>query len=651
MNKDFIKYEVSIKDEPFFIADEKISNKTAVLTLYFPDDKQDIENLGYFSSSDISEILKEKFIDLDSVFIDELPPISGTIKNIILTNSFIVSSQISVNCIITGICNFNKTFFNAEKIDFSKTVFNYQANFADTCYKSENITFNDCIFENGLIHKNSKFECDIKKFDKILVKKGEFNFANTEFGDGNISFQDAKLGVERKTFTMSRFGKGFKDFTRTKFGNGDIFFERVKFGDGNISFRSADFGDGAVDFRRAEFGDGEKNFMHSNFGNGTVKFVNSIFKSGKITFRLADFGVGDVDFHYTNFGTTDIFFERTIFSKGSLDFRGVEAKNTRLNFNHIKFDDGDFIFESLEITDGVVFLKNSVFGRGFINFENSRCTNTKMHIENVDFGYGSVSFNNAEFEEIRFKGSQINSYFDFRLKKCQILDLSNTVINDVLDLSPPDEGVHVKTLYLQGVRLLGRIYLDWDRSNVKELIHNQDVTNYEKSEQFRILKENYRNMGLYEFEDLAYIEFKRAQGKAKYEEIKKYKTSKRLKASILYQLEVLIFDKMGNYATNPVRVLKSMGIAYFVFSLIYLALEYLFPNRALILSSLFAPDSPNVMGKVGKAFYHSAITFLTIGYGDYYPVGIIRILSSVEGFIGLFLMSYFTVAFVRKILR
>ncbi|OQY00769.1 MAG: hypothetical protein B6I20_08280 [Bacteroidetes bacterium 4572_117] len=70
-----------------------------------------------------------------------------------------------------------------------------------------------------------------------------------------------------------------------------------------------------------------------------------------------------------------------------------------------------------------------------------------------------------------------------------------------------------------------------------------------------------------------------------------------------------------------------------------------------IISSLFDAGDPRDLSLVEKGFYHSAITFLTIGYGDYYPSGIIRWLSGVEGFIGLFLMSYFTVAFVRKILR
>lgn len=651
MIKDFFKYEITIEKEEFIKDEKQISYKTAVLKLYTNNEEHQKYKLAYISNDDLFHLKVKKTIHLKNALIDNFSQLEGDYREVIFENCFVIGKNISINCKISKEASFKNSFFIADKVLFTNTIFYAHAIFSDTYFKADETNFNNCVFNKGLSFKNAKFDSSIKQFEKIEIINGEANFANIDFGEGNISFQDAKFGNERKTFTMCRFKKGFKDFTRAKFGDGDVFFERANFGDGNISFRSANFGNGAVDFRRAEFGAGEKNFMHSTFGNGSVKFVNSIFREGKITFRLADFGKGDVDFHYTKFGNTDVFFERTLFSTGDLNFRGVELNNGKINFNHLDFGDGDFIFESLEINKGTIFLKNSVFGRGFVNYENAICPNSNFIIENVDFGYGTVSFQNANFKKIILKGSQINSYFDFRLKECHTLDLSNTVINDVLDLSPANSGLNVKTLYLQGVRLLGRIYLDWERSNVKELIEKQEVSDYQKSEQFRILKENYRNMGLYEHEDMAYVEFKRSQAKAKLEEIKKFPFFRKSKSLILYWLEVLIFDKMGHYATNPVRVLRSMGIVYLIFSFIYLALEYIFPKNAVILSSLFSPDSPEVMSNIAKAFYHSAITFLTIGYGDYYPVGIIRVLSSVEGFFGLFLMSYFTVAFVRKILR
>ncbi|HUW04934.1 MAG TPA: ion channel, partial [Williamwhitmania sp.] len=60
---------------------------------------------------------------------------------------------------------------------------------------------------------------------------------------------------------------------------------------------------------------------------------------------------------------------------------------------------------------------------------------------------------------------------------------------------------------------------------------------------------------------------------------------------------------------------------------------------------------PDTLTVFERSLYHSAITFFTIGYGDFYPSGPLRIVCGVEGFVGVFLMAYFTVAFVRKILR
>ncbi len=103
-------------------------------------------------------------------------------------------------------------------------------------------------------------------------------------------------------------------------------------------------------------------------------------------------------------------------------------------------------------------------------------------------------------------------------------------------------------------------------------------------------------------------------------------------------------DKAGLYATSPARVLITMVSIFVIFSLIYVVL--ISTTAADIIASV--DDSLSV---VARSFYHSAITFLTIGYGDHFPYKSIRWISSVEGFAGLFLMSYFTVAFVRKVLR
>ena len=167
-----------------------------------------------------------------------------------------------------------------------------------------------------------------------------------------------------------------------------------------------------------------------------------------------------------------------------------------------------------------------------------------------------------------------------------------------------------------------------------------------KAEQFRTLKENFDITGQYRDEDKSYVEFKRLESQAILEESVGKNPYSAIWNYPIYLFKLLVFDWAGQYATNPVRVIISMLVMYSFFSVLFIILTLF--TSADVVSSLGDPDK---LSLVAKSFYHSAITYLTIGYGDYYPSGSIRWLSSLEGFVGLFLMSYFTVAFVRKILR
>ena len=55
--------------------------------------------------------------------------------------------------------------------------------------------------------------------------------------------------------------------------------------------------------------------------------------------------------------------------------------------------------------------------------------------------------------------------------------------------------------------------------------------------------------------------------------------------------------------------------------------------------------------RVATALYYSAITFTTVGYGDWHPVGWARLFAAVEALSGITIMSAFTVILVRKIIR
>ena len=168
--------------------------------------------------------------------------------------------------------------------------------------------------------------------------------------------------------------------------------------------------------------------------------------------------------------------------------------------------------------------------------------------------------------------------------------------------------------------------------------------------QFRILKENFRNNGQYEDEDDAYVEFKRCESKAKYEDSKQEKSFlKKMLGFLTYYFQRYVFDFVGHYGTNPIRVVVNMAICFSAFSIFFwFSTEYM-PGFGTIATTL--PAEYNHIHNFWNCFYYSAITFFTIGYGDYFAEGYLKPFAAFEGFTGVFLMSYFTVAFVRKILR
>lgn len=224
--------------------------------------------------------------------------------------------------------------------------------------------------------------------------------------------------------------------------------------------------------------------------------------------------------------------------------------------------------------------------------------------------------------------------------------MSNCIIKDMVDLKPGFSAVQVKELNLSGARNLGRIFIDWKLNNVKDLILSQKETNsLEKAEQFRLLKEDFNANGQYDDEDSAYVQFKR-QELRHFREKKTGGSEKVWYGWFAFYFQKLVYDRMGLYATSPVRVLASMLIIYLCFSLIYMLLPFFLDTA--IHTGL---SDPEPMGRLATSMYFSAITFFTIGYGDYYPYGFIRWIASIEGFTGVFMMSYFVVAFVRKMLR
>jgi hypothetical protein len=269
----------------------------------------------------------------------------------------------------------------------------------------------------------------------------------------------------------------------------------------------------------------------------------------------------------------------------------------------------------------------------------------EANFDHIDFGSRTISFESCTASTISISNSNIHSTLDLRVKKASSINLSDSYLHSITDLSV-QKSAALKELNLLGTRNLGKIIIDWKKNNVRDLILNQKVSSYEMAEQFNIIKDNFTKNGQYADEDWAYVFYKRYELKANREEA--IEKRKRLKPLIQlgYFFRSLVFDKMGLFATSPNRVFISMLVAIVLFAGVYVTLEL--TDAGHIINSVDANDNLDI---IDKSLYHSSITFFTIGYGDYYPTSWNRLVSAIEGWVGVFLMSYFTVAFVRKILR
>ncbi len=466
---------------------------------------------------------------------------------------------------------------------------------------------------NNFTAVDSIFEADrVVDFSYAAFIGDKIDFSNSHFGHGNLTFYQSICEDFNVDFSNTSYSEGNNSFQYTKFGKGNITFENASFLNGNLSFINTSFNDGNVNFKNINFGNGDVQFSYAKFGEGIISFDKSIFNGLYIDFSKVEFG------------------------NGKLDFRRVDFGNAEVNFSEIEHAGKE-----------KVSFRRAKFGDRSINFEEAIFGDVDVQFDQAEFKSGKISLLNARAKSFSFSKCILSNYLDLRVYRCQFIDLSNSIIRDIIDLKPGIAPVNIKRLYIQNIRIVGKIFISWKENKVYDLIANQSETSYkEKADQFRILKEDFRNSGDYNDEDKAYVQFKRYELKQlSQERINRNKWNKLWNYPIV-GFQKVIFDYMGLYATSPIRVLLSIIFANLLYGFIYTIFVFYNSNYISCIDS-----GLNFTEKLLDSFYFSSITFFTIGYGECTPSGLLKIISPIEGFTGVFLMSYFTVAFVRKILR
>ncbi len=517
----------------------------------------------------------------------------------------------------------------------------------------DNCDFNNLYIENFDVlkcAKNNKQSVVLKNFSakqSLFYADIATNFNNSIFSESPACFEGALFLKGSVLFQNCIFEEGFANFNSVNFHSGDVSFSNSNFVKGDANFKNCFFGDGNKDFQYVNWGNSDVLFSNTAFNNGNLSFVNNFFGDGEISFKICNFGNGIKDFKFSNFGNTNINFERSKIGDGVLDFSKSEFGSCKINFNKSKIGRTDVNFDEIEMSSGKLLFKNIYIEEGLLSFDESKISDVSVFLDKSIFKEVRISFYKTSVGVLSFNACHINSYADLRLNYCQYLDLSDAFINDDVDLSLEENPQAIKALNLFGCRITGRLFLSWTRNLVyKQIVSNENSNAYKNAWQYNLLKRNFNQIGQYSDEDKSYVAFKREELKIEKGKIKKSAWYIKPSLWLIYCFKKLIFDKMGLYATSPFRVFISVVIVWALFGLIFSLLHFLDIGKTW--SSVGNPDKMSI---VAQSFYHSAITFFTIGYGDVYPQGLSRIFSSIEGFIGVFMMSYFTVAFVRKVLR
>ena len=110
-----------------------------------------------------------------------------------------------------------------------------------------------------------------------------------------------------------------------------------------------------------------------------------------------------------------------------------------------------------------------------------------------------------------------------------------------------------------------------------------------------------------------------------------------------------IVQLFSGYGEEPWRVVLFSLFVIFICTILYFFFGIQF-NEELARFSLTNSFSHNLLFFF-ECLYYSVVTFTTLGYGDFTPVGISRAFAALEAFIGSFTIALFVVVFVKKMTR
>ena len=338
---------------------------------------------------------------------------------------------------------------------------------------------------------------------------------------------------------------------------------------------------------------------------------------------------------YNEFNLSDSIFDNFIKIDGCTFYKPVTLSRIKFNkhalirgctfystvsFNHSKFAEGCFIYFNMFI-QGANFWRVEFYGNsrirdctmGYSFFSGAtidslqliKCDWNMNHIlaeerysyYPINTKYGRLCLGDTIFNRIIYK---VINIFNFSLN----------MSDRILKLLFRNEFKNQESLMLSG----GQCYSTHSSYNA--------LSGAESS--YRLLKLKYKEQGEYDIAGKFAIR----------ENIVKRKRKNLIKRGIQYW----IYEMILGYGESPLRIITSALILIMSYATIY------FTSKNVV--------SGNIpLDNVFESIYFSIVTFTTLGYGDYHPIGNMKYLASSEALLGGIMIAFFVVSLSRKFLR
>jgi uncharacterized protein YjbI with pentapeptide repeats len=578
---------------------------------------------------------------------------------------------------------------------------------------SAGVRFRDAEFRgDGRVSFNStEFSGDGRVSFRGAEVSGEVTFEYAEFsGDGYVSFRDAEVsGDGDVSFEYAEFsGDSGVSFGDVEFsGDGGVLFRDVEFsGDGGVSFNGAEFrGDGGVSFRDAEFsGDGGVSFNGAEFrGDGGVSFRDAEFSGdGEVLFsepKLSDDLL--LSFEDAEIGCICRFNNVQFTPRNEVIFTGAEVEK-KLTFDrngdelpsvfHGRFDFSDALLQNeLNFRSGgqpatdrsegddeqprfdLVFADAVDFSGATFeeppDFSTTRfpadADFTDATLQNADFRnadltgteqISTASFDGADLSGVNFTGATLTgaSFERALLSRAELLDadltrtklygalLGDARINrqtrfwlrpDAPDRVPDNARLPIRTLRMAKTKLRkyshragSEPYCVYD-PRYRGADGKPDLER--AAETYGTLETVARQNSLPGLASECFLGRKDVQ-------LKQYWRDR----NWLMVIRSTVPTVVARYGESPTRVLGTGAVTVLVCALVYSAFGLIEHGDTGEPATLF------------ESFYFSALTFTTLGYGDFNPVTASgRMLAVVETSIGVVILAILVFVFGRRATR